>query len=91
MSKRSSPTLIGAFVVGAVVLGLVGVMIFGSGRFFRESYKYILYFESDVSGLSVGANVKLKGVKIGPSRASCSASATWPPLPVRARNSTFPW
>ncbi len=65
MSKKSSPTLIGAFVVGAVALGLVGVTIFGSGQFFRESYRYILYFESDVSGLSVGANVKLKGVQIG--------------------------
>ena len=65
MSKKSSPTLIGAFVVGAIALGLVGVAIFGSGRFFRESYKYILYFESDVSGLAVGANVKLKGVQIG--------------------------
>jgi len=65
MSKKSNPVTIGAFVVGAIALGLVGVTIFGSGRFFRETYKYILYFESDVSGLSEGANVKLKGVKIG--------------------------
>ncbi len=65
MSKRSNPALIGGFVIGAVTLGIVGVMVFGSGRFFRETYKYILYFESDVSGLSEGANVKLKGVKIG--------------------------
>lgn len=65
MSKRSNPALIGGFVIGAVALGIVGVSVFGSGRFFRETYKYILYFESDVSGLSVGANVKLKGVQIG--------------------------
>ncbi len=65
MSKKSSPTLIGAFVIGAVVLAVVGVTIFGSGRLFRETYKYICYFESDVSGLATGANVKLKGVKIG--------------------------
>jgi paraquat-inducible protein B len=65
MSKKSNPAAIGAFVVGAIVLLIVGVSVFGSGRFFRETYKYILYFESDVSGLSVGANVKLKGVQIG--------------------------
>jgi len=65
MSKKSSPTTIGAFVAGAIALGIIGLMVFGSGRFFRETYKYTLYFESDVSGLSEGANVKLKGVKIG--------------------------
>jgi paraquat-inducible protein B len=65
MSKKSSPTLIGAFVIGAIVLGVVGVTVFGSGRLFRETYKYVCYFESDVSGLATGANVKLKGVKIG--------------------------
>lgn len=65
MSKKSNPVTIGAFVIGAIVLGIVGITIFGSGRFFRETYTYILYFESDVSGLSEGANVKLKGVQIG--------------------------
>lgn len=65
MSRKSNPAAIGAFVVGALAIGLVGLMVFGSGRFFRETYEYILYFESDVSGLSEGANVKLKGVTIG--------------------------
>lgn len=65
MSKKSNPVFIGAFVVGAIALGIVGLMVFGSGRFFRETYKYVLYFESDVSGLAEGANVKLKGVTIG--------------------------
>lgn len=65
MSKKSNPVFIGAFVVGALALGVIGLMVFGSGRFFRETYKYVLYFESDVSGLAEGANVKLKGVQIG--------------------------
>lgn len=65
MSKKSNPVLIGGFVIGAIALGLVGITIFGSGRLFRETYKYVCYFESDVSGLATGANVKLKGVKIG--------------------------
>lgn len=65
MSKKSNPVTVGAFLIGAITLGIVGITIFGSGRFFRETYKFILYFESDVSGLSEGANVKLKGVQIG--------------------------
>lgn len=65
MSKKSNPVTIGAFVVGAITLGIIAIMVFGSGRFFRETYRYILYFESDVSGLATGANVKLKGVQIG--------------------------
>ena len=30
MSKRASPTIIGAFVVGAVALLVVGLVVFGS-------------------------------------------------------------
>ena len=40
MSKRASPTAIGAFVVGAVVLIVAGMLAFGSGQFFRHSLKY---------------------------------------------------
>lgn len=65
MSKKSNPAMIGGFVLGAITLALAGIMVFGSGRFFRETYRYTLYFDSDVSGLSEGANVKLKGVQIG--------------------------
>jgi paraquat-inducible protein B len=65
MSKRFSPAAVGAFVVGAVILAVVAVVAFGSGRFFRRTYTYVLYFTGDVSGLNVGAPVKLKGVEIG--------------------------
>jgi paraquat-inducible protein B len=65
MSKRASPTAIGAFVVGAVVLIVAGVLAFGSGQFFRHSLKYALFFNTSVEGLSVGAPVQFRGVKIG--------------------------
>lgn len=65
MGKRISPTLIGAFVVGAVVLALVGVTVFGSGSFFREPQEFVIYFTRSVNGLRVGAPVKFKGVEIG--------------------------
>ena len=65
MSKKANPTLIGAFVVGAVALIIAGLFVYGSGRFFRERTKYVLYFEGSVKGLKVGAPVDFRGVKIG--------------------------
>jgi len=65
MSKRANPAIIGAFVVGAVALAVVAVSVLGSGRLFRRTHQYVLYFDSDVSGLRVGAPVKFKGVEIG--------------------------
>ena len=38
MSKKANPTLIGAFVVGAVALVITGVLVFGSGKFFSDSF-----------------------------------------------------
>lgn len=65
MNKRAHPAVIGAFVVGAVVLAIAGIVAFGSGRYFREAHSFVLYFDSDVNGLKVGAPVKFKGVEIG--------------------------
>ena len=65
MSKKANPTLIGAFVVGAIVLVVGAVTIIGSGRLFHKTYEFVLYFEGSVSGLREGAPVKYKGVEIG--------------------------
>jgi paraquat-inducible protein B len=65
MSKKISPTLIGAFVLGALALVVVAVVALGSGRFFRQTREFVLYFDSSVNGLRVGAPVKFKGVEIG--------------------------
>ena len=65
MSKKANPTLIGAFVIGAVILVVGAITILGSGRLFRKTYEFVLYFEGSVSGLREGAPVKYKGVEIG--------------------------
>ena len=65
MSKKASPALIGAFVLGALALTVLAIITFGSGRFFRETHEYVLYFDGSVNGLLVGAPVKLRGVPIG--------------------------
>ena len=65
MTKKANPKVIGAFVVGAAILSAIGIIIFGSGKFFVEKHQYVLFFPSSVKGLSVGAPVTLRGVQIG--------------------------
>ena len=45
MNKKVSPTLIGAFVLGGLALVVVVVLLFGSGRLFRYSRDFVLYFD----------------------------------------------
>ncbi|MFQ5329819.1 MAG: MlaD family protein [Thermodesulfobacteriota bacterium] len=65
MSRKASPAYIGAFVVGAVILAVLGVLIFGSGSFFKEKYTYVIYFGGSIKGLNVGAPMEMRGVKVG--------------------------
>ena len=65
MSKQASPTLIGAFVVGAIALVVIGLLVFGGGRFFADRVTWVTYFPGSVQGLRVGAPVNFRGVQIG--------------------------
>ncbi|OPX35555.1 MAG: hypothetical protein B1H12_08750, partial [Desulfobacteraceae bacterium 4484_190.2] len=65
MSKKANKTAIGGFVVGALALIVVGVLIFGSGKFLSKTETYVMYFEGSVRGLNVGAPLVFRGVKIG--------------------------
>jgi paraquat-inducible protein B len=65
VSKRSNPALIGAFVIGAIALGAAGIVAVGSGRLFRSTQKFAMYFQGSVNGLEKGAPVKFRGVPIG--------------------------
>jgi paraquat-inducible protein B len=65
MSQKANPTLIGAFVCGAIVIAIGAILFFGSARLFTKKQGYVTYFNQSVSGLAVGSNVKYKGVTIG--------------------------
>jgi paraquat-inducible protein B len=65
MGKHASKTVIGAFVVGAVALAVAGVMVFGSGKFFSERARYVMFFDGSLKGLQVGSPVVMNGIKIG--------------------------
>ena len=63
--RRASPTLIGSFVLGAVVLSVAAVVALGSGRLFRETERFISFFEGSVTGLDAGAAVRFRGIDVG--------------------------
>jgi paraquat-inducible protein B len=63
--KQASKTLIGVFIIGAVAFAVAGVVIFGSGRFFKEANLYVIYFSGSVKGLQAGAPVTFRGTKMG--------------------------
>lgn len=65
MSRKVNKTVIGLFVVGALVLLMVGIVVFGSGALFKRTNKFVLYFDGSVKGLSIGAPVMFRGVGIG--------------------------
>ena len=65
MSVRANPTVIGAFLLGAIALIVTGLMVFGGGRFFTKTVTYVAYFPETVSGLNDGAPVNFRGVKVG--------------------------
>jgi len=65
MSKKANTTAIGLFVIGAVLLAVAGIVIFGGGEFFQKKYSYISYFSGSVKGLNVGSPVLFRGVKVG--------------------------
>jgi paraquat-inducible protein B len=63
--KRFNPTVIGAFVLGALLLGVVGIVSFGARTWWGDREYLIIYFDESVHGLERGSAVKLKGVRIG--------------------------
>jgi ABC-type transporter Mla subunit MlaD len=65
MSKQANKTKIGIFVLGAMALLVIAIVVLGSGKLFRETFKAVCFFEGPVGGIDVGAPVVFDGVRIG--------------------------
>ena len=66
MAKKMNPKLIGGFVIGAVVLAMIGILAFGGGKFLAPTHQAVLFFSgSSVSGLEIGSPVTFRGIKVG--------------------------
>lgn len=65
MSKKANPTVIGAFVIGAVVLIAIATALFGGAELFADRTRAVSYFPGSIKGLRVGSNVLARGVRVG--------------------------
>ena len=65
MSKPVNPYTIGVFLVGSLALLIAGILIFGGGQLLKKKNEYVIYFDSALNGLNVGAPVTLQGVQVG--------------------------
>lgn len=65
MSMKPNYFKIGLFVIIALCLLIAAVIFFGSGMFVKEKTYFETYFNGSVSGLSIGAPVEVRGVKMG--------------------------
>ncbi len=65
MSSQTKPTLIGAFVAGALALFVGALFLLGDGRWFSDKQEFVIYFPESINGLTNGAPVKFRGVPIG--------------------------
>ncbi len=65
MGRQANPTLIGSFVLVALALAAVVALVLGGGKFFQQPRYFVVVFEGSLRGLSVGAPVTFRGVRIG--------------------------
>jgi len=59
------PLLVGSFVVGALVLGVIGIILFGGRHLFTRTTRVVVVFVGSVAGLDVGSPVTFRGVRVG--------------------------
>ena len=65
MKTKVSPTVVGLFVLGALLLGSIALFSFGGVSFFSKPERFIVYFDETIHGLDEGSPVKFRGVRIG--------------------------
>lgn len=62
---KRNPLLIGSFVIAALIIIIASVLWLSGSNFFSTQLKARVYYEGDVTGLSVGAPVTFRGVNVG--------------------------
>jgi ABC-type transporter Mla subunit MlaD len=65
MSAKINNFKIGLFTFIGVGLLVTGLLVFGAWNNFKKKSTFETYVDSDVSGLSVGSAVELRGVRVG--------------------------
>lgn len=77
MTQKANFFKLGLFVMIAFTLGAVFLIIFGAGQFFKKDLLVETCFNESVQGLSIGSEVKYKGIKIGSVQSITSAARVY--------------
>ncbi len=65
MSKKANPVVIGFFVIFGLIIAFLAILLLGSGHLFKETERFVLYFNGNLTGLDIGAPVVYRGVRLG--------------------------
>ncbi|MEM1190242.1 MAG: MlaD family protein [Pseudomonadota bacterium] len=65
MSERSASVMVGAFVVGTLVIATAAALFFAGGGLGHTRSSVVMVFDGSLRGLTVGAPIALRGVTIG--------------------------
>jgi paraquat-inducible protein B len=65
VKSKINPATVGMFVLGALLLFVVGFLSFGGSNIFKKPARFMVYFDESVSGLDPGAPIKFYGVRVG--------------------------
>lgn len=65
MASNRSYTVIGAFLLGALILLAGAVLTFGNTGLFKQQRQAIIFFNQSVLGLTNGSRVLFRGVQVG--------------------------
>ncbi len=65
MSKPVKPESIGLFLLGGIGLLVLALLTFGGGEIFKTKLNWVVFFDSSLNGLNIGAPVKVQGVQVG--------------------------
>lgn len=77
MTQKANYFKLGLFVIIASVLGTTFLMIFGAGEFLKKELLVETCFNESVQGLTIGSEVKYKGITIGSVKSITSAARVY--------------
>ncbi len=65
MNRATNNFKLGLFTLAGLVILIVGVLAFGARSYFKPTTSFETYVAGDVTGLTVGSPVELRGVQVG--------------------------
>jgi paraquat-inducible protein B len=65
MGERRASVLVGAFVVGAIVIAVATALFLAGGSVGNRRTSVVMVFDGSLRGLTVGAPIALRGVTVG--------------------------